>query len=110
MLGTQAGLWTFLFVAVVAGGVREELQRAFLLHRFRTSLGGPAVGLVATSVAFGLGHTLQGWDAAVVTGALGALWAAMYLGRGSAVAPIVSHGLFNSAELLRASLLRGLAP
>jgi membrane protease YdiL (CAAX protease family) len=110
MLGTQAGLWTFLFVAVVAGGVREELQRAFLLHRFRTSLGGPVVGLVVTSVAFGLGHTLQGWDAAVVTGALGAFWAAMYLGRGSAVAPIVSHGLFNSAELLRASVLRGPAP
>lgn len=108
LLDTDAGLWTFLFVAIVAGGVREELQRAFLLHRFRAALGGPAVGLVVTSVAFGLGHTLQGWDAALVTGALGALWAAMYLGRGSAVAPLVSHGLFNSAELVRAFVSRGL--
>jgi membrane protease YdiL (CAAX protease family) len=37
----------------------------------------------------------------VITGALGALWGAMYLVRGSAVAPMVSHSLFNSSELLR---------
>jgi membrane protease YdiL (CAAX protease family) len=56
---------------------------------------------LATSIAFGLGHTLQGWDAAVLTGALGAVWGFIYLTRGSAIAPIVSHSLFNSGELLR---------
>ena len=66
-------------MVIVAGGVREELQRAFLLHRFRTDLGQPWMGLLITSLAFGLGHTLQGWDAAVVTGVLGAIWGAMYL-------------------------------
>jgi membrane protease YdiL (CAAX protease family) len=110
LLDSEAGLWTFLFVAIVAGGLREELQRAFLLHRFRAALGGAGLGLVVTSVAFGLGHTLQGWDAAVMTGALGALWGAMYLARGSAVAPIVSHGLFNSAELVQVFVSRRLAP
>ena len=106
LLETQTGLLAFLFVVIVAGGVREELQRAFLLHRFRHDLGGAGVGLVVTSIAFGLGHTLQGWDAALITGLLGALWGAMYLARGSAVAGLVSHSLFNSTELVRAFLAR----
>ena len=102
LLGSQTGLLAFLFVVIVAGGFREELQRAFLLHRFRTDLGGAGLGLLLTSVGFGLGHTLQGWDAAIITGCLGALWGAMYLRRGGAAAGIVSHSLFNSGELLRA--------
>lgn len=102
LLGTQTGLWAFLFVVIVAGGLREELQRAFLLHRFRHDLRSPLMGLLITSLAFGLGHTLQGWDAAILTGALGATWGAMYLARRSTVSTIVSHSLFNSGELLRA--------
>ena len=104
LLGTQTGLLAFLFVVIVAGGVREELQRAFLLHRFRHDLGSAGLGLVVTSVAFGLGHTLQGWDAAILTGVLGATWGVIYLTRGSAIASIVSHSLFNTGELLRAFL------
>lgn len=100
-LETQAGIWMFLFVAIVAGGVREELQRAFLLHRFKNDLGQPWLGLLVASIAFGLGHTLQGNHAAIITGVLGAIWGAMYLVRGGALASMVSHSLFNSAELLR---------
>ena len=100
-LGTQTGLVMFLVVVIVAGGIREELQRAFLLHRFRGDLGRPWMGVLITSLAFGLGHTLQGLDAAIITGSLGALWGVMYVRRGSAIAPIVSHSLFNSAELVR---------
>lgn len=103
-LTSPAGVWMFLFVAIVAGGVREELQRAFLLHRFRADLGRPWLGLLVASIAFGLGHTLQGNDAAIITGTLGAIWGAMYLIRGSALASMVSHSLFNSAELLRVFL------
>lgn len=102
LLGTQTGLLPFLVVVIVAGGLREELQRAFLLHRFRHDLGSAGAGLLVTSVAFGLGHTLQGWDAAILTGALGATWGLIYLTRGSAIATIVSHSLFNAGELLRA--------
>ena len=102
LLGTQTGLLTFLLVVIVAGGLREELQRAFLLHRFRRDLGSAGAGLFITSIAFGLGHTLQGWDAAILTGALGFTWGVIYLTRGSAIASIVSHSLFNTGELLRA--------
>jgi len=91
-------------IAVVAGGVREELQRAFLLRRFEQHLGGPFVGVIVLSIAFGLGHYPQGWDAVVATGVLGAIWAIVYLRRRSSVAPIVSHAGFNSLEVLRLAL------
>jgi len=87
-------------VAIVAGGVREELQRAFLLDRFERYLGPSWAGVVLLSTAFGLGHLLQGRDAAIATGAMGAFWAVVYLRRRSSLAPIVSHALFNSLEVL----------
>lgn len=89
-----------LIVAIVGGGVREELQRAFLLDRFERHLGPAWLGVMLLSVAFGLGHLLQGQDAAIATGAMGAFWAVVYLRRRSSVAPMVSHALFNSLEVL----------
>jgi len=94
----------FGVVAIVAGGVREELQRAFVLHRFERYLGGATVGVIASSAAFGLGHIVQGWDAVITTGALGLFWALLYLDRRSSIAPIVSHAGFNSLEVLRVAL------
>jgi CAAX protease family protein len=98
----------FAVVVIVAGGVREEIQRAFLLHRFDRWLGGGAVGLVVTSAAFGAGHLeLQGGDAAIATGLLGAFWGAVYLWRRSAVAPIVSHSGFNLLQIVQYLLVGG---
>ena len=37
------------------------------------------MGVAVLSVGFGVGHYNQGWDAVVTTGALGLLWAVMYL-------------------------------
>jgi membrane protease YdiL (CAAX protease family) len=75
--------WLFALVVIVAGGVREELQRAFVLHRFEVWLGGPMVGIVVGSAAFGAGHVLQGADAVIATGLLGAFWGCVYLRRRS---------------------------
>ena len=91
----------FALVAIFAGGLREELQRAFLLRRFERHLGGAVVGVVVLSAAFGLGHFVQGWDAVVTTSMLGAFWAVVYLRRRSSVAPVVSHAGFNAIEILR---------
>ena len=91
----------FAIVVVVAGGVREEMQRAFLLRRFERWLGGGAVGVVVTSLSFGAGHVIQGLDAAIATGLLGAFWAIVYLRRRSAIAPIVSHSGFNLLQLVQ---------
>jgi len=56
---------------------------------------------VILSALFGLGHLLQGWDAAIATGVLGAHWAVIYVKRRSIVTPLVSHALFNSLEIVR---------
>ena len=102
--GGAGGAAMFAVVAIVAGGIREELQRAFLLRRFERHLGGETVGVIVLSTAFGLGHALQGWDAAIATGTLGAFWAILYLRRRSSVAPIISHAGFNSIEVFRVAI------
>jgi membrane protease YdiL (CAAX protease family) len=104
LAGSAGDAAMFALVAIVAGGVREELQRAFLLRRFERHLGGAAVGVMVLSVAFGYAHNLQGWDVAIATGALGAFWAIVYLRRRSSVAPIVSHAGFNTLEIVRVTL------
>jgi membrane protease YdiL (CAAX protease family) len=91
----------FAVVAIVGGGIREEVQRAFILHRFEQHLGGRHVGLVVSSVAFGLGHVIQGSDVAIATGLLGAFWGWIYLRRRSVASTVVSHSGFNAAEIFR---------
>ena len=101
LLDSPRDAWWFALVVVVAGGIREEIQRAFLLHRFEVWLGGGTVGLVVTSVAFGAGHfDLQGVDAGIATGLLGAFWGFVYLRRRSAIAPMVSHAGFDLLQIV----------
>jgi membrane protease YdiL (CAAX protease family) len=88
-------------VVIVAGGIREEIQRAFLLRRFEQWLGGGAIGVITTSIAFGGGHLLQGVDAAIATGMLGAFWGLVYINRRSVVAPMVSHAGFDLLQILQ---------
>jgi membrane protease YdiL (CAAX protease family) len=105
MAGTPGQAVLFGLVAIVAGGVREELQRAFMLRRFEQYLGGAAVGVIVTSIGFGFLHGVQGRDAMIATGALGAFWAWVYLRRRSSIAPVVSHAGFNSLEILRVAIV-----
>lgn len=91
----------FAVVVMVAGGVREEIQRAFILHRFGQYLGGMPLGLVLHSVIFGLGHIDQGYDAVIATAALGLIWGSIFIARRSVVAPIVSHAGFNLLQLVK---------
>jgi membrane protease YdiL (CAAX protease family) len=100
MIKTPAQTALFALVVVIAGGVREELQRAFILRRFEQHLGGPVVGVIVASIAFGAGHYVQGADATVATALLGAFWAIVYLRRRSVVAPMVSHSGFNLIEIV----------
>jgi membrane protease YdiL (CAAX protease family) len=101
LLRSPRDAWLFAIVVVIAGGVREEIQRAFQLHRFEVWLGGGGLGVAVTSVAFGGGHLLQGKDAALATGLLGAFWGVVYLRRRSAVAPVVSHAGFNLLQVVQ---------
>lgn len=98
----------FLVVVVLGGGVREELQRAFILHRFDQSLGGVKLGLVIFSVTFGLLHLDQGADVSVAIGLLGLFWGILYIKRRSAVLGMVNHAGFNAAQVAQGVLARAL--
>ena len=91
----------FVFVVMIAGGVREEIQRGFVLRRFEQYLGGGTVGLVIFSALFGLGHLEQGRDVALATGILGAFWGAIFLRRRSIVGPMVGHAGFNLLQVVK---------
>jgi membrane protease YdiL (CAAX protease family) len=97
---TPLQLVLFIFSALVAGGVKEELQRAFILRKFSRYLGGAGLGLVLWSLAFGAGHSAQkgpGIAAAVI---YGLAFGIIYLIRGSLIAPIVAHGMYDTLALL----------
>ena len=105
-LDTPLEAAAFVVIVIVAGGVREELQRAFILHRFEQRLGGAVLGLLLFSAAFGLLHLDQGYDSAVGIGLLGLLWGAIFIRRGSVVAPMVNHASFNATQVLQGVLMK----
>jgi membrane protease YdiL (CAAX protease family) len=107
LIGNTRDAWLFGIVAVVGGGIREEVQRAFVLHRFEQHLGGAWVGLVLFSLVFGAGHVIQGRDVALTTGALGLFWGLVYLRRRSVASTVVSHSCFNALEIVRFAVQRG---
>lgn len=98
----------FVVVVVLAGGVREELQRAFILHRFEQRLGGIRLGLVLFTVAFGALHIQQGLDVSVAVGLLGLIWGIIYIRRRSAMLPIFNHAGFNAMQVFQGLVVRSL--
>ena len=64
--------------------------------------------MVLTSLIFALGHGYQGPLGVIAVGAIGAAFAAVYLWRGSLVAPVVMHFIQNFLGLIVApSVLQG---
>ena len=104
MLRSRIDAAIFAMVVMIAGGLREEVQRGFILHRFKGFLGGGGIGVVVHSLIFGLGHIDQGYDAAIATATLGAFWGVVYLRRQSIIAPITSHAGYNLSQVMVAAL------
>jgi membrane protease YdiL (CAAX protease family) len=101
MLRTRGDAMIFAVVVMIAGGVREEVQRGFIAHRSGQYLGSARWGVAVYSVFFGLGHYEQGYDAMIATGLLGLVWGLLYVARRSIIAPMVSHAVFDLAQLLK---------
>ena len=98
---TKSDAILFALVVMIAGGVREEIQRGFILRRFEQYLGGGGVGLLLFSAMFGLGHVEQGYDVALATAVLGAFWGAIFLRRRSVAGPMVGHAGFNLLQVIK---------
>jgi membrane protease YdiL (CAAX protease family) len=106
MVKTRTDAVLFALVAMIGGGVREEIQRGFVLRRFEQYLGGGAVGLLLFSAVFGLGHVEQGRDVALATAVLGAFWGAIYLRRRTVAPAMIGHAGFNLAQIIKFAVLR----
>src|SRR5207249_892542 len=101
LVRTRGEAALFAFVVMVAGGVREEFQRGFVLRRFEQYLGGGFAGLAIFSAVFGLGHLEQGHDVALATAILGLFWGVIFLRRRSILAPMIGHAGFNLAQVAK---------
>ena len=100
IIQTPQQLTLFIISGLVAGGIKEELQRAFILSRFRRYLGGAWLGLVLWSLAFGAAHYVQGVQGIAIATLYGLIFGIVYLLSGSVIAPIVAHGAYDSLALL----------
>jgi membrane protease YdiL (CAAX protease family) len=100
MVSSPRQLTLFILAGIIAGGVKEELQRAFILCRFRRHLGGAGVGLVVWSLAFGVGHYAQGAQGVCAAAILGFVFGVLYLMRGNLVLTITAHAVYNTLTLL----------
>jgi membrane protease YdiL (CAAX protease family) len=100
IIRTPEELGLFIISVILAGGIKEELQRVFILTRFEHYLGGARLGLVLWSLAFGAAHYMQGVQATVIAALFGFIFGAVYLARENVIAPIVAHSLYDVLTLL----------
>jgi hypothetical protein len=84
---------------LVAGYREEFFFRSYMLHRL-DQLGFPtALSVVVSTLLFCAGHVYQGPLGIATSAALGALFAGVYLKRGSLHLIAVAHGLYNASVL-----------
>ncbi len=99
--GVAEAILAVLLVTVVAVA-EETIFRGYLLLRFPAVVRSMAAAVLLSSAVFALGHGYEGSAGLVTVGVLGAVFALVYLWRGSLVAPVVMHFLqdFLSVVLL----------
>jgi len=102
-------LVAWLPIGIFGGGVVEELQRIFIFTRFEKWLGRPGLilGIVLSSVMFGLSHRYQGLGIAISTAVSGMLFALVYLRRRSALEPITAHAFSDVLAMVGATMQAG---
>ena len=90
---------TFGFTSVTAGVCEEVVFRGFLIAYFAALFGVPLWGAaLISSIAFGMAHMYQGPVGMLRTGAVGLVFAVLYLMTGSLWAPILAHAVMDLAS------------
>lgn len=99
----------FSAMAISAGICEELLYRGWLLNLIGALTGSVWIGLLLSSVAFGLGHAYQGPQGILSTGVVGLLLGLIFLWIGSLVPVQILHAFINlSSGLMCAYLWAGL--
>jgi membrane protease YdiL (CAAX protease family) len=94
----------FVAVAATAGICEEFLYRGYALMQIAELTHSIVLGVVVSSIAFGLGHAYQGRVGMVGTAMTGAIYAALFLASGSLVPCMLAHfmqDIFGAALLAR---------
>lgn len=96
---------TLTFVSFVVAGLREELWRVTSLTTLRRmwprafgSRGGEYLGVVLTSIIFGIGHLPQGLLAVGVTAVIGIFLGAIMVFHRSIWPAVIAHGFFDATS------------
>ncbi|WP_254763146.1 CPBP family glutamic-type intramembrane protease [Natrinema marinum] len=98
---TRGWLLLLLGVLPIVAGFEELLFRAALIGVPAAGFGiSPWLLAVGSSVAFALGHGMQGSVGVVVTGLLGFVLAAVFVVTGSLLVVVVAHYLVNALEFV----------
>ncbi|MFP8952697.1 CPBP family intramembrane glutamic endopeptidase [Natrialbaceae archaeon A-arb3/5] len=95
--------WVVLLVGVlpIVAVFEELLFRAALIGVLSTGFGiSPWLLAVVSSVAFAVGHGMQGSVGIIVTGLLGFVLAAIFILTGSFLVVVVAHYLINALEFV----------
>ncbi|NUC73191.1 CPBP family intramembrane metalloprotease [Haloterrigena sp. SYSU A558-1] len=89
------------FVLPLIAGFEELLFRAALIGALSTGFGvDPWLLAIVSSIAFALGHGMQGSVGILVTGLLGFVLAAVFVVTGSFLVVFVAHYLINALEFV----------
>jgi uncharacterized protein len=95
------------FVLVVIVALAEEtIFRGYLLLRFQGAGMRPINAALLSSFIFALGHGYEGEAGVITVGAMGLVFALIYLWRGSLTAPVTMHFLQDFSAIILPALLK----
>ena len=96
-----------IVLVVIVAFAEETIFRGYMILRLEGIFRSPAWAVILSAVIFSLGHGYEGSSGVVTVGAIGAVFAIVYLWRRSLTAPMVMHFLQDFLSIVLLPLLTG---
>jgi uncharacterized protein len=100
----------WVVVAITAGICEEFLYRGWLLTLIGHYFSSVWVGLILSSICFGIAHAYQGRNGMLSTGIAGIAFGLVFIASGSLVPGQILHGLMDLNNGLAMSKIAGREP
>ena len=89
-----------VFLVVVVAVAEETIFRGYLVTRFRDLKTGAPAAVVLSAFVFSIGHGYEGTAGVITVGAMGLVFALVYIWRRSLVAPMIMHFLVDFISIV----------